>query len=140
MEIELSIRLDEVVDRMAVATGQGQFRVSAPLSGWIRGKKFRVTFPPRGVHNLFQPVLIGVIEQSPSGSRVQLTFAPPWLGHLAVTTMVAVFLSVSWGHTKALAVGAIILVVLLVALLGMRRSQQRQLLDQLNAVLSANAV
>lgn len=140
MEIELSIRSDEVADRITAATGQDQFRVAAALSGWVRGKNFRVTFPPSGFHHPYQPVLIGVIEHSPPGSRIQLTFASPWLGHLAVATMLAVFLSVAWGHAMALALGAVILVLLLVALLGMRKSQEQQLLDKLNTVLSTNAI
>lgn len=140
MNIDLAIPAEDAALCIEAAVGQDRLKVSAPLSGWVKGLRFRVTLPPGGIQHPYKPVASGVIEPNESGCRVVASLVHPWLGHLAAFTALLVLFNIVQEDVKSLAIGFVIWGVCFGGCILVRRSQHEELERKLSDAFTRDAV
>lgn len=140
MNIDLTIPAEDAALCIEAAVGQDRLKLSAPLSGWVKGLRFRVTLPPGGIQHPYRPIVTGIIEPNASGCCVVTRVVQPWLGHLAALTALLVLFNIVQGDVKSLATGFIIWGVCLGGCTLVRRSQQEELKGKLRDAFTRHAV
>ena len=105
VEFEIKLSQQSVIKRVKSLTGNLDFVIAAPFSGWVNDDKFRINKNTFIVHP-FVPVAKGNVKSTDGGAEIKLNFVFPWLGHASMIAIIIMYISIpfafSWGVVIAI--------------------------------------